>query len=86
MLSCSAYSDIVLNSYEFFGDNLVYSEEQNKEDVEKYGLYAYDDLETLISKEAFETFHFDRLKISIAKGHSTWEEVVAICNAWNSVA
>ena len=85
MLSCSAYSDISLNCYEFFGDNLGYSEELMQEDIEKYGIYTYEDFEGLLPKEIFEAFHFYRLKICVAKGYTTWEEIVEVCNAWNSV-
>ena len=51
--------------------------EQMQADIEKYGLFTYEDFEDLIPYEIYEyAFPAKYYKISIAKGLMTWEDII----------
>ena len=39
-----------------------------EEDIEKYGLFTYEDFEEYIPEEAFELYNVQNLKIAVGKG------------------
>lgn len=64
------------------GDNLKYDETKMQSDIEKYGLYTYDDFDEYISYEQFVNLGAAYLKVSVGKGLTTWEEIVAILKTY----
>ena len=66
-----------LFNYFEYGEDLKYDEEQMQADIEKYGLFTYEDFEDLIPYEIYEyAFPAKYYKISIAKGLMTWEDII----------
>lgn len=64
-----------VNMFEF-NEDLTYNAELMQEDVEKYGLYTYEDFEEYMPYEVFEKLPFDVLKVSVGKGLITWDEIL----------
>lgn len=64
-----------LNYFEF-EENMMYDEAQMQADIEKYGLYTYEDFADYIPEELFYALPFQYVKISVAKGLMTWEEII----------
>lgn len=64
-----------LNYFEF-DENMMYDEAQMQADIEKYGLYTYEDFADYIPEELFYALPFQYVKISVAKGLMTWEEII----------
>lgn len=75
MLSMPAGIPGLFNIFEF-GDNLTYDEEQMQADIEKYGLYTYDDFKDYISYEVYMMFPAPYLKVAVGKGLTTYEDIV----------
>ena len=59
-----------------FGENMKY--ESVQEDIEKYGLYTYEDFADYISEEVFHALPFKYFKVSVGKGLLTWDEILAL--------
>ena len=65
-----------LFNYFEFGEDLKYDEEQMQADIDKYGLFTYEDFEAYIPYEIFEyVFPAKYYKVSIAKGLMTWDDI-----------
>ncbi len=60
-----------------YDDNLVYNEEKMREDIEKYGLYTYEDLDEYVDKLAFEIFNAKYFKVAVGKGMITLDKIVS---------
>ncbi len=58
-------------------DDMKYDAEAKTADIEKYGLYTYEEFAHLMTREEFETFNIAEFKISVGKGHCTHKDVVA---------
>ena len=65
-------------NYFDFDENMQYDEAQVQADIEKYGLYTYEDLADYISEDVFHAFPFKYFKISVEKGLMTWEDIMAV--------
>ena len=63
-----------INIFEY-DENLKYDEEQMQADIEKYGLFTYEDFAEYMSYEDFCKTPIKYFKISIAKGYLTYEEI-----------
>ena len=59
-----------------YGDDLKYDEESMQADIEKYGLFTYEDLADYLTEEQFNALPFKYFKVSIGKGLMTWEEML----------
>ena len=57
-------------------ENLKYDEEKKQADIEKYGLFTYEDLSEYLTEEQFNALPFAYFKVSIGKGLMTWEEMI----------
>lgn len=66
-----------VNMFEF-DEDLKYNEEAMKVDIEKYGLYTYEDFKEYMPYEMFERLPFDVLKVSVGKGLITWDEILVM--------
>lgn len=71
-----------LFSYFEFGDNLMYDAEKMQADIEKYGLYTYDDFDEYITYEQYEAFNAKYMKVSVGKGLYTFEGIVDLINGY----
>jgi hypothetical protein len=58
------------------GEDMKYDAEKMKADIEKYGLYTYEDFADLCAYEQFVGFGLENFKVSVGKGAITWEEIL----------
>ena len=69
-----------VNSQKFFdslviGENMKYDEQQMQIDIDKYGLFTYEELSNYMTYEQFIALNAPYLKIIIGKGGATYEEI-----------
>lgn len=57
-------------------EDMKYDEEQMQADIEKYGLYTYEDFKEYMTYEQFTALNLSIFKVSVAKGYITWEEIL----------
>ncbi len=69
-----------LVNYFEYGEGLKYDEEQMQADIEKYGLYTYEDFKDYISYEAYLSSPAVYLKVSVGKGMMTFEDILDVIN------
>ncbi len=58
-----------------YGKDLKYDEEKKRADIEKYGLFTYEDLKDYVSEEEFNNYPAAYLKVSIGKGLLTFNKL-----------
>ena len=76
--------DGLFNYFEY-ADNLQYDEEKMLADIEKYGLYTYEDFAEHFSYEIFEyCIPVKYLKVAVGKGMITYEELIELFNKYAS--
>ena len=68
-----------VNIFEY-DENMKYDEEAKAADIETYGLFTYEEFSDKIPYEIFKTFNVEYLKVSIAKGYITLEEMETLIN------
>ena len=73
LLACSDVLVGISNMFEF--NNLLCDKAKVDEDIEKYGIYSYDEWAEYVSKEDFDTFNGAYFKIAVEKGLLTIEEL-----------
>lgn len=59
-------------------ENMKYDEQKMQEDIEKYGLYTYEDFAEYLTEEQFNALPFCYLKVSVGKGLITWDGILDI--------
>lgn len=57
-------------------DNLTYDFEQMQQDIATYGLYTYEDFKPYATKEQFELYNVQYLKVAVGKGLLTFDFIV----------
>jgi len=62
---------------------MKYDEEKMQADIEKYGLYTYEDFADYVPEEVFNAFPFKYFKVAIEKGEYTWEELMFLISEYN---
>ena len=82
VLSASAYLDPILNVFDIDEDTLAYDLELMMADIEKYGLYTYEDFEGLVPVEAFEMYNAAYLKVAVGKGYITWNDILDLIDIY----
>ena len=65
-------------TYFEFGDGYMYDGVKMQEDIEKYGLYTYDDWQEYVSYEEFVALNGQYLTIVIGKGYLTYEDILSL--------
>ena len=65
----------LFNIFEVDTNTMSYDVIKMAQDIEKYGLYTYEDFTNMIPEEAFIVFNGDWLKVAIGKGILTWEDI-----------
>ena len=61
---------------------MKYDEIKMKEDIEKYGLYTYDDFKDYISYEVYSMFPAKYFKVSVGKGYITFEHIIELAKRY----
>lgn len=75
MLSVPSETEGFTNIFEV-DESMKYDEAKLQEDIEKYGLFDYEqDFKDLIPQQIFEAFGGKYLKVSLAKGYITFEQI-----------
>ena len=64
------------------GENMMYDAAAKQADIEKYGLFTYEEFAHLLTYEQFEAMNFPEIKIAIGKGMITYEEVLWLIAAY----
>ena len=83
LLSISSLLNPFCNIFEVEKDSLSYNKAQMAEDIEKYGLFTYEDFKDKIPEYAFKLYHVDYLKVALGKGLTTWEEIEYLIKYYN---
>ncbi len=65
-------------------DSLKFNEEKKKKDIERYGLYEYEDFKDYIRKEIFDLLPIPYLKVSVGKGLTTKENIIKVMKKYLS--
>ena len=73
----------LFNIFEY-DDDLKYNEELMKQDIEKYGLYTYDDFKYYCSYEFYQAFPAEYLKVAVGKGYITFDEIIYLINRYKN--
>ena len=73
----------LFNIFEY-DDDLKYNEELMKQDIEKYGLYTYDDFKDYCSYEFYQAFPAKYLKVAVGKGYITFDEIIYLINRYKT--
>lgn len=58
------------------GEGMKYDSELMQADIEKYGLYTYEDFAMYCTKEQFEALGLDIFKVAVGKGYITREQII----------
>jgi len=69
------------NPFEVNAD-MKYDEEQMQADIEKYGLYTYEDFADYVTYEQFEALKLSHFKVSVGKGLVTYDGLVYLLEAF----
>jgi hypothetical protein len=85
MLSMPGGVGGLFNIFEVDPETMTYDYEAMAEDIEKYGLFTYEELNAIapLSEAMFNEAGGAYLKISIGKGNLTMEELVAMINRYS---
>ena len=65
----------IINAFEF-GDGLKYDAEKMQADIEKYGLYTYEEFAEYCDRSVFEAYNMAMMKVGEGKGYYTKEHIV----------
>lgn len=79
ILSCSDTLVGICNVFDFT-EEMTYDTDQLHEDVEKYGLYTYEEWSEYVTYEEFVAFNGQYFKISIEKGLMTEADLLSLIN------
>lgn len=60
------------------GEGMKYDEEKMQADIEKYGLYTYEDFAEYVTYEQFIAFNGPYLKVLVGRGVLTFEEILEL--------
>lgn len=81
LLSMPAGIEGLFNIFEY-GEGMKYDEELMEADIEKYGLYTYDDFKDYIPYEIYAAFPAPYLKVAVGKGLITFEEILGLIDKY----
>ncbi|MBQ2863794.1 MAG: hypothetical protein IJE84_06410, partial [Clostridia bacterium] len=60
------------------GDDLKYDEEKMNADIEKYGLYTYEEFSEYVTYEQFIAFNGPYLKVLVGRGVVTFDQILGL--------
>ena len=58
------------------GDGMKYDEAKMQADIEKYGLYTYEDFAAYMTEEQFNALGLATWKVAVGKGYITWADIL----------
>lgn len=64
------------------GDDMKYDEEKMNADIEKYGLYTYEDFSDYVTYEQFIAFNGPYLKVLVGRGVVTYEQILGLISTF----
>ena len=64
------------------GEDMKYDEEQVQADIEKYGLYTYEDFDHVLTYEQFEALGIAQFKVSVEKGYITYDGLIYLIESF----
>ena len=64
------------------GDNMKYDEAKMQADIEKYGLYEYEELAEYVTYEQFIAFNGPYLKVLVGKGIVTFDDIINLISTY----
>ena len=73
-------------NYFDFDENLKYDEVSMTADIEKYGVYTYEEWSDLIPYEVFEGFNFQYFKVAMGKKLATYETYLEHIRLFNELS
>ena len=76
-------TDFMPEDYDLFnyfevGQDMKFDEAKMQADIEKYGLYTYDDFAEHLTYEQFVGFNVQYFKIAVANGKYTYNDILAL--------
>ena len=74
--------DYDLFNYFAFGEGMMFDEEMMKSDIEKYGLYTYEDFADYLTYEQFVGFNVQYFKIAVGKGLYTYDGILDLIDEY----
>lgn len=74
--------DYDLFNYFTLGEGMVYDAEQMQGDIEKYGLYTYEEFADYLTYEQFVGFNVQYFKIAVGKGNYTYEGILELIDVY----
>lgn len=77
LLTITNFSEPATNIFQY-NDNLQYDLNQIYEEINLYGLFSYDDFKEYTTYEIYAAFPAAYFKIAIAKGHTTFEQILFV--------
>jgi len=83
LLSMPGGIEGLFNIFEF-DENMKIDEELMKQDIEKYGLYTYEDFAEHVPYEVYMAFPAAYFKVSVGKGYITWDEIIVLIDRYLS--
>ena len=75
LLSIPGGIEGLFNIFEY-GEGLKFDEEKMQADIEKYGLYTYEDFKAYIPEEIYYAFPAPYLKVAVGKGLLTFDTIL----------
>ena len=64
------------------GEGMKYDEEKMQADIEKYGLYTYEDFAEYVTYEQFIAFNGPYLKVLVARGVVTYDQIIELISTY----
>ena len=74
--------DYNLFNYFAFGEGVMFDKEMMQSDIEKYGLYTYEDFADHLTYEQFVGFNVQYFKIAVGKGLYTYEGILDLIDEY----
>jgi hypothetical protein len=74
--------DYDLFNYFELGENMTFDKAQMQADIEKYGLYTYEDFADYLTYEQFVAFNVQYFKIAVGKGNYTFDGILDLINEY----
>lgn len=65
------------------GRKLRYNIKEMKKDIEKYGLYKYEDFKDYLTPYQFYSFNVDYMKVPVSKGEITYEYILTLIEGYS---
>lgn len=82
MLSMPGATEGFINIFDVDPESMKVDEEKMAIDIDKYGLFTYEDFADYIPEEVFYAFNGQYLKVAMGKGLLTWEDIYTLINTY----